>query len=328
LARDVRTADFLDGEGEETRLRIARRVGEMLSADDLPAAERLAAEALARDLVGDVIESVRRELSKAIRHARYLPREIALKIAHDVDSVACPFLEATEVFSDPDWRQLVLTISRGAKVAAARRRSMSEGLALALAETGDTLVTETLVENLDAPMTSPVCHSLIERCTESVWLLDKLAARDGLKAEIASKLCSVVSAAARDKLSRIYDLTDFTDPIGVEAEFASLSRLVRETSGPRLVALAQRLVRDGMLTPIFLLQVIRQGSIEFFEVALSVLSSVRVDRVQSTIRHGDRASMSDILDLAGVPSTLQKDFWAALELARTRLRSIEPDSSP
>lgn len=327
MSQGIQTSDFLEGEGEDTRLRIARRVGETLSADDLTPAERLAAEALARDLVCDVIESVRRELSKAIRHAKYLPREIALKIAHDVDSVACPFLEVTEVFSESDWQQLVLTISRGARVAVARRRSMSEGLALALAETGDTLVTETLVENLDAPMTSPVCHSLIERSTGSVWLMDKLAERDGLKEEIVTKLCSVVSAAAREKLSRTYDLTDFTDPIGVEAEFASLSQLVRETSGPRLASLAERLRRDGMLTPIFLLQVIRQGSIEFFEVAMSVLSSIRVELVQSTVRHGERAPMGEILRRSGVPTTLQKDFWVAIEDARQKLQAVGTDTS-
>ena len=155
--------DLLSGKDDDARIVIARRVGQCLSVDELPLAERRGAEALAGHLVRDAAERVRRELSEAVKGATHLSRDVALKIAHDVDSVACPFLSATEVFSDEDWRDLVLTVSRGARIAAACRTSMSEGLAIALAETGDTAVAQALVENTAAPMTKPVCNPLIER---------------------------------------------------------------------------------------------------------------------------------------------------------------------
>ena len=132
---------------------------------------------LARALIDDAIESVRSELSKAIAHAKHLPRDLALKLAHDVDAVACPFLEATEVFS---WQQLVLTISRGAQNAMARRSSMSEEIAGLLAEVGESMVAETLIENPSAPMTKPVCFTLMDRFASEIWVLDKLAHRDDL----------------------------------------------------------------------------------------------------------------------------------------------------
>ena len=125
---------FLNGKDEETRMLIAQRTGSCLGNDVLPEADRRAAEILAHGLAEDTIERVRCALSKAIRHAKHLPRHLALKLAHDVDSVSCPFLEVTEVFSDGDLQQLLLTISRTAQVAVARRQLMTESLTVSLAE--------------------------------------------------------------------------------------------------------------------------------------------------------------------------------------------------
>ena len=232
---------LIDGKTEDDRARIARRVGERLSVKDLPEAERVAAESLARDLVGDAIERVRRELSLAVKSSKYLPRDVALKIAHDVDAVACPFLEVTEIFSDNEWQQLVLTISRGARMAVARRTSMSEGLALALAEIGNSEAAELLVENSNAPMTSLVCLALVDRFESSTWIMDNLAAREDLSGDIAIRLIVKVSAGARRKLSQRYNIPELTEPIGVEAEFNSVLQLIRETSEPDLLVCAQGL---------------------------------------------------------------------------------------
>ena len=154
---------LLRGKDEQARFEIARRVGARLCGEDLSEADRAAAEALARSLVDDAIETVRAELSKAVKNARHLARDVALKIAHDVDSVSCPFLQATDIFSEHDWQQLILTISRGGRVAVACRNSISEGIATSLAQIGDAVVAQALVENKAAPMTPRVCDPLIDR---------------------------------------------------------------------------------------------------------------------------------------------------------------------
>ena len=212
----------LAGKDENARLQVAQRVGARLVQEDIATAERQAAEALARTLAEDAIERVRRQLSFAVRDARNLPRDIAMRIAHDVDSVACPFLEVTEVFDDSDWRQLILTISRGARIAVARRGSLSEGLALALTELGDSLVAETLVENSAAPMTMPVCSTIAKRSLDAPWVLDKLAEREDLPQEIIAHLCVQVSSAARAKLERNYNLPAQTDAVVADADAAAM----------------------------------------------------------------------------------------------------------
>ena len=316
--------NLLRGKDENVRRQIAHRVGDRIARGRLPDVERLAAEALARDLVDDAIGNVRRELSRSVRHAKYLPRDIALKIAHDIDAVASPFLEITEVFSDAEWQQLVLTISRGARIAVARRTSMTEGLALALAELGDSMVAECLVDNPAAPMTSTVCDSLIERFETSTWVLDKLAEREGLAEAIAVKLYAKISAAAREKLSQTYGLPDYTEPIGVEAEFAAILRLVRDTPDSRLPALAGNLREEGNLTHSLLLLALRDGLVAFFEVAASHLSGVALTKVRSVVRHGGLGPVTELFDQAGVRRAVHEEYWEALQHARARHHVSEP----
>ena len=64
---------LLEGKDEDACVKIAQRVGLQLCDDALSAADRRAAELLARALVDAAIESVRVELSKAIRHAKIYP---------------------------------------------------------------------------------------------------------------------------------------------------------------------------------------------------------------------------------------------------------------
>ena len=308
----------LEGQDEDARQQIAKRVGARLRLEDITPAERQAAEALARVLAEDAVERVRRQLSLAIGRARRLPRDIALRLAHDVDSVACPFLEVTEVFSDSDWQQLVLTISRGARIAAAKRESLSEGLALALAELGDSVVAETLVGNRGAPMTKPVCTALLERFDEAPWVIDKLAERNDLLAEVVVRLCVKVSAAAREKLLRHYDLPDFTEPLAVEADVSVTRELVLQTADPRLPYLVNVLMELDKLTPSLLLLTLGDGALKFFELAVAATIAEPVKQVREIVRYGNVGDVADLFRRAKLPDALLDDYWKALQQAKLK----------
>ena len=310
---------LLRGKDEQARFEIARRVGARLCGEDLSEADRAAAEALARSLVDDAIETVRAELSKAVKNARHLARDVALKIAHDVDSVSCPFLQATDIFSEHDWQQLILTISRGGRVAVACRNSISEGIATSLAQIGDAVVAQALVENKAAPMTPRVCDPLIDRFEGSTWILDKLADREDLIAETASKLISKVSNAARDKLSSQYRLGESAASITSVAEIASTLRLIRSVPNNRLVSLVQHLKHQGKLTYALLISALRDGSMGFFVVSISVLTGARMPKVEDVMRFGAEQPVKEMLLKAGVPATLLSQAWELLQSARVKM---------
>lgn len=287
--------------------------------DDLPAAEWQAAEALARALSEDAVERVRRHLSLAVRNARRLPRDIAMRIAHDVDAISCPFLEVTEVFTDRDWRQLVLTISRSARVAVAKRSSLPEAAALGLAELGDAVVAETMVENPAAPMTRSVCTLLVERFDEQPWVLDKLALREDLLIEIAVRLNDKVSAAARQALNDRYQLVDFTDPLAVEAEISVTRELIRNSSEERMPYLVNALMAQNKLKPSLMLVALGDGALHFFEFAMAMTLVQPLNTVQDVIRFGTVEEVTQMFRRAGLPDPLLDDFWKALQFARAQV---------
>jgi uncharacterized protein (DUF2336 family) len=304
--------DQLNGQDGDARMQVARRVGLHLCDDVLSEADRRAAELLARALVDDAIEGVRCELSKAIGHAKHLPRDLALKLAHDVDSVACPFLEVTEVFTDSDWQQLILTISRGARNAVAKRTSMSDVIATTLAQVGESIVAQTLIENPSAPMTGAVCYALMDRFAPEIWVLDKLAHRDDLISDVATKLTTIVSAAARAKIESQYGLSEAVEQVTLEAETGALLRVVKQTPKTDQSAIAEELHKNGNLAPPLVLRALQENHLEFLEAALSVLAGRSHEHVRSVILRAGMDAVVQLLNRAKIPSDMHKEFCTSL----------------
>jgi len=317
LAPELET--IMAGKDDFARSMIAQRVGERLSTGDLSVIERQAAEALARVLLSDAVERVRCELSKSIRHAKHLPREIALKIAHDIDSVACPFLEVTEVFSESDWQRLVLTISRTSMVAVARRASISAGLAVTLAELGSLIVAETLVDNPAAPMTTLVCATLMNRFKFEASVFEKMAQRNDLIVEIVVKLANKVSHAAREKLLRCYKMAEHTALISAEAEAGTLLGIIRQTPPSGIPALVRTLRMEGNLSDILLLNAAGENLLHFLEAALSDRAAMRVEQVRTVLLQEGTRSVVELLKQARIPVALHEKFWSALVNARSKV---------
>ena len=315
----------LAGKNPSERAHLASGLAAHLASEDLASTDQWAAEELVRQLARDVIELVRQELSKAVRHCPFLPRDIAMRIAHDVDSVACPFLEVTEVFTDAEWQQLVVTVSKGAHVAIAQRPCLSQELVASLAEIGDSCVAETLLANGKAPLTATNLSVLADRFEDSPWVLEAMADRQELPPEIVSRLINQVSRAARAKLAETYRMDDWTNPVGVEAEINSLLRAIRNAPPGSLRDYARGLDRNGELKPVLLIRALQSGYLEFVEAALAIRARVPPESVRTLISQGGRAGMNRLCDRAGIPAYLQEDLRAGLQLALAR-RSPAEDS--
>jgi uncharacterized protein (DUF2336 family) len=239
-----------------------------------------------------------------------------MMLAHDVDSVACPFLEVTDVFSETDWQSLILTISRNPRISVARRVSMPDSLALSLAEIGDSVVAETLVENASAPMNAAVCDTLLQRFESEIWVLDRVAAREDLLADVVTRLILKVSGAVRDKLAAAYQLDDFTAPVAAEADSAAMLKTVATMSRNELVAAAETLHAGRRLTPFLMLDALGDGQLGFLEAALSVISSRSIEHVRSVLERADAATVAGLLGKAAVPVTMLDDFRTEIETVR------------
>jgi len=299
---------LLEGKDDDMRTAIAGRVGAYLCDGGLAPSDRRAAELVAHTLVDDAIERVRVALCEAIKHAKNLPRSLALKLAHDVESVSGPFLAVTEVFSDRDWQQLLLTISRGSRRAVAGRACMSESLAIALVAMGDTVVAEALVGNLAAPITGPVYQKIVDKFAAEIRIFDKLAARTDLLTDIVVDLVEKVSAAVREKLQKAYQQRSFTGSLADEAEVNTLLELVRNSSANDQIGVATTLFNRNKLTPALLLKAQAEGRRDFFEAGLSVLSGLSPDQVKNVILRAGTETIDRFFTRARIPDDMRRAF--------------------
>lgn len=309
---------ILDEKDEEAQVAIARRTGDILCQDSLSEIDRRVSEEIARVLVSRAVERVRSELSKAIRYAKYLPRDLAITLAHDIESVACPFLEVTRVFGDAEWQSLILTVSKEARLSIAGRSEMTERVALALAETGEPEVVEVLLSNSSAPMDGPVGPVILERFSSTQRIMDKLGQRPDLLMNVAVKLVRLVSAAVRDELTKKYKLEDYTVPIVAEAEAAAILETVDGVPAEGLQRIAEQFQREGILKPLFLFTALRRKKYSFFVASLAALSGQEVSIVRNTLNVAELEVVNDLLKRTAIPSFLHLDVWTEIQQARKR----------
>ena len=306
---------LLSNKDATQRAILAQELAARLDSPNGSVSDRRAAEELARQLAEDAVQLVREELSKAVRHCQFLPHDIAVSIAHDVDAVACPFLQITEIFSEDDWRELVQTVSQAARMTIAGRPGVTEGVVESLVETGDICVAATLIRNARAPICDATYSTLLDRFEGYPWVLELMVARTSLPPEIAYRLVTRVSDAARERLAEAHGIEDFTNLPVADARANALIRIIGKLRMDQLAGFASDLYRVDELGPAFLLQALNSGLVDFFEAAMAVHVHIPVENVRTLIRSGDEVALAQILDRAQVPDLLRQDITDALQRA-------------
>lgn len=297
----------------DERALLAGKLAGIFAQASLPDSELRAAEEVARQLAQDAIDLVRQELAKAVASYTFLPRDIALRLAHDIDHVSCPFLEVSDVFSEDDWRQLILTVSKAARLSIARRECLSPPMVEALVEVGDLEVAEAVVGNRRASVTAVAYAHLEERFANRVSLFDKLAQREDLSHDLVVQLVAKVSEAARNKLAKSYELDDFTSPLAAKAKAASLLDVIRNTPKDEFRPFAESLQRRGELGTMFIMRVLEEGLIDFFVAAMAVRAKIPVDIADKLIRQGGETGVGKLSEKAGIPPSLTKDVVKGID---------------
>lgn len=282
--------------------------------------ERLAAEALARRLADDAVLMVREALAQAVRHNPFLPKDVAKRIAHDVESVAAPFLEATEVFSEDELQALALTVREYARAAMARRRRVSAPLADTLADLGGVDTARSLASNAGAELGAATLRALFHRFPEEDTLLEALAGRSELPLDVVESLLSRVSEAAREKLVDTYGLPDHTEPLVPDSFLRAMLRTIARTPAQEVARYARELHERGELAPVLVLRALQRGHLQFFEAAMAARANIPLENARRLTRAGGPTATAKLSQKAGIPAYLREDYRLAVELAVESLK--------
>ena len=146
----------------DNRAQTAAKIAADFGQGSLTESERTMAEEIFRIMVKDAEVRVREALAQNLKENPAVPRDVAMSLAKDVDSVALPVLQFSEVLSDEDLIEIVRSQGAAKQVAVAGRSTVSEALSSALVETENEKVVTTLVANTGAEISEKSLHKVVE----------------------------------------------------------------------------------------------------------------------------------------------------------------------
>jgi len=310
-------ARLLSDPSPEAREAASTKIAEGFNAATLNENERRIAEDIFRIMSKDAEVRVRQALSAQLKANPDLPRDVALTLARDVESVALPILKASEVLTDQDLIAIVRGDSAAKQSAIAQRPQVSEQVSDALVDTGNDDAVARLVRNQGAQISDTAYGLVVENYSSSAAVTDSLTRRPDLPPAISERVVAAMSERMHEYLIDKHDVSPdvASDLILQVREQAIMSLLDHGSSDNDLDKLIDQLHRKNALTPSLLLRALCTGDLTFFEHAVTKLSGLPLKNVQLLIHDSGTLGLESLYMRAELPRALFPAFRAAVALA-------------
>ena len=306
---------LLKGAEPEERALAAHRLCRHIDRPDLTDAERSEAHEILRLMARDAAEQVRRALAVTLKASPLVPRDIANRLARDLESIAVPVLNCSPAFTDDDLAEIVRLGGPVRQCAIARRPALSAVVTTAIAEHGVADAVRTACENRGAAFSEQGLARVIERFEAAESVLSAVALRTALPASITERLIHLVSEELREELiarQSVSPPTALAIAIGAQ-ERASLDLVEQAARAQDLPSFAAHLHRSGRLSASLMLRALAHGQMGFFEWGLAELSGVPHHRTWLMVHDAGELGLRAIYERAGLPSRLLPAFRAAVD---------------
>lgn len=293
------------------------KVAAAISAVGVGTKERLLAEEIFRTVARDTELKVREALGAAVRTLPDLPADVVKKLASDVDSVALPAIEWSELLTDEDLVAIVASNNPQRQVAVARRSHISEVVSKAVVEKGGADAVATLVSNEGAEIAEPSLMQAISRFPTDVNVQTAMVDRPKLPPSVSERLVSVVSDKLREQLATRQELPGAlaTDLVLEARERAIMSLLAEGESGGDVEEMVHQLHKNGRLTDTLILRACCMGDISFLEAALAVLAGVPMMNAKILVNDPGGLGLNSLCAKAHLPKRLVPALKLAVEVA-------------
>ena len=321
LATDI--ARILDGKTSQERIAIATKLDAQLGAEN--EADRIAGEIILRRLAEDLSEYVRVAVAHALCTSPRLPRDVALRLALDVESVSLPVLEYSTVLRDIDLIGLVTALPNICRAAIARRASVGPDLARSLVSLGNDTVVEALIGNAGAQLDDEAFEIAIRRISDQTDVT-LILSRDDIHAGI---VLAIIDNAATQFSARLSADTvlgaDGSVAVVAQARHQVILMLGAPLRGGALERYAEALRESGDLQDALMLAAARAGLWPFVIAGMAALARVRL--AAARILAADRGEMGfrRLYDHARLPANRYAEFRESfLHWARSNPEALCP----
>ena len=310
---DIRT--LVKGATPDERAVAAHKICRAVDRTGLSDVDRARAEEILRVMAGDAAELVRRALAVTLKNSPIVPRDVALKLARDVESISLPMLSSSPVFSDSDLAEIVRLGGPVRQVVIAKRPRVSQQVTAAIVEHGAERAVEAACANDNADFAERTLQQVISRFEDSERVLAAVAYRNALPMSVTEKLIDMVSDAVRDHLLNHQEISpQLAMEIAIGARERATIDLVDQagrTSDVR--AFVGHLNKNERLTASLMLRALAHGHMTFFEWGLAELASVPHHRTWLMIHDAGPLGLKAIYERSGLPVRLYPAFRAAVD---------------
>jgi uncharacterized protein (DUF2336 family) len=310
---DVRT--LLKGATADERALAAHKLCRVIDREALTEVERGQAQDILRVMAADAAELVRRALAVTLKSSPLVPRDVALKLAKDVESICLPMLNFSPAFSDDDLAEIVRLGGPVRQVAIAKRARISDKVTSAIVEHGVEAAVETAVANDNATFSERSLSKALQRFEKSEQLLAAVAYRNALPPAVSEKLINMVGDKVREHILSHHAVSpELALRIVVGAKERAIVDLVDQAgraADPK--AFAAHLNQHKRLTASLLLRALAHGHMSFFECGVAELAGVPHHRTWLMIHDAGPLGLRAIYERAGLPARLFSAFRVAVD---------------
>ncbi len=311
---DIRT--LIKGPTEEDRAQAAHKICRSIDEAALSADERAHAEAIMSLMAQDAAVLVRRSLAVALKNSPKLPRDIANKLARDVESVALPVILNSPVFTDSDLIQILRASPPAKQVAVASRETLSVQVTGAISTFATPEAIERALANDNAIFDAQGLETALDRFPGVSLVTSAMVHRNALPVNVVEKLVTLVSGELFDHLVNHHELPP---QIAIDLAMGSRERATIDIVEQAVLQqdvgrFVQQLNLNGRLTPSLIMRGLCLGHMDFVEHAMAELAGIPHQRMWLLIHDGGQMGLKAAFERAGLPPRLLPSFRASIDV--------------
>jgi len=280
--------------------------------------DRAAAQKILRMLANDAAELVRRAMAVTLKSSDLLPRDVARKLAADVDSVALPVINFSPAFTDEDLVEIVRAGSAVRQVAVASRPQVSRDVAEVVAEVGCIEAVRTLAANDNADLAERAMNRAVDRFPQSGELVAALAYRQALPLSVTERLVELAGDAVREHLVTRHAVAPETAIrlATFARERATVDLVDQAAASADIGEFVARLNARKALNGSLLLRALARGQMTFLEHGLAELAGTPHQRAALMVHDAGPLGLKALYDRAGLPPRLFAAFRVGVDTWR------------
>ena len=298
---------LLEDKTPVTLISLTDKIATAYSGQALKSTDTQATEQIFRLLMRDTELRVRVSLAEHVKNSRQLPRDIALTMARDVEEVALPILQHSEVLSDTDLIELINNTDEITRyMAVSKREQVSNVVSGMLLSKGNDEVAQSLVTNKGAEISNDGLEKIVELFPHNEGLMKAVTNRPHVPAAVLEKMINKVSNSLAETLKEKYKKPSKEIDAEVEKtrEKETLKLVGMSRTQEEVDKLVDQLQSFNRLTPSIILSALCQGNFCFFETSLARLSNIPIPNARSLINDRGDLGFRALYNKSGLSDTM------------------------